>query len=638
MAAASVSEDSLRCPICLSVFTKPVTIPCGHNFCLDCITEYWSTLSVLQCPLCKETFYTRPLLRVNPVIAEMAEKVKNSVQEMFLSSAERAGTEDVLCSMCAASQVRALKSCLMCLVSYCQTHLEPHQRISALKKHKLIDPVKNLESRVCQHHSEPLELIYRLDQMFLCRSCKCGDHKKHKTVSLEDEAEMRKTQLRLENNSMDQMIQEHEQKIQEVQQSVKTSRSKAEEALLYSRKVTTTLVQHIKTEFTRLSEAIEFEQKINETEAESFINELQGEITHMKKKKLQLHEASLIRDPFSFLENVLPLTYNKPQLKDWSAVTVTSDQFMIQETLAKLETAVREEVSMLREINFRDGKQQHRMAQMDLSKILKKHELRSEQQEDELSSLTDKSALNEKEKEIKMLHDRITEMGVKHDQTRSAVEENNKDLKSLKERLAEMGVKHDQTRSAVVEEELKSVKERLREMEVKYDQTRAALNDKDEELKSFKDRVAREVALSLKTGKNAESMNNPVSKTRLIQMYEELRLEWPKVKKHLKSNNGNSESVRVDIQVEEFRLLTVQNLQLAVYHTRTQPDPKAKDETPQNVVEQFNSECYWLGCLMALNGPPLHPDWDNHVPGMDAWDIFPRKTAAVAVSNNESFC
>lgn len=72
----------------------------------------------------------------------------------------------------------------------------------------------------------------------------------------------------------------------------------------------------------------------------------------------------------------------------------------------------------------------------------------------------------------------------------------------------------------------------------------------------FFHRVAREVALSLKTGKNAESMNNPVSKTRLIQMYEELRLEWPKVKKHLKSNNGNSESVRVDIQVREC-LITV---------------------------------------------------------------------------------
>uniref|UniRef100_A0A668U3G4 E3 ubiquitin/ISG15 ligase TRIM25-like n=1 Tax=Oreochromis aureus TaxID=47969 RepID=A0A668U3G4_OREAU len=358
LTSALVSEDSLLCPVCLSVFTKPVSIPCGHNFCLDCITDYWSTLSVLQCPLCKEMFYTRPLLRVNPVIDEMAEKVKKSVQEMLLSSAEEAGNEDVLCDYCTGSKVSAQKSCLMCLVSYCQKHLEPHQRISALKKHKLIDPVKDLENRVCQDHGKPLELICRLDQMFLCQSCKCGDHKTHETVALEDEDERRKTQLRSENTSMDQMIQEREQKIQEVQQSLKTSRSKAEEALLYSRKVMTALVEHIKTEFTRLSEAIETEQKINETEAESFINELEGEITHIKKKKLHFHEASLIRDPFRFLENVLPLTYNKPQLKDWSAVTVTSDQFMIQETMAELETKVREEVSTLCNINFRGGKQQ----------------------------------------------------------------------------------------------------------------------------------------------------------------------------------------------------------------------------------------------------------------------------------------
>uniref|UniRef100_A0A3Q4G8M4 Uncharacterized protein n=1 Tax=Neolamprologus brichardi TaxID=32507 RepID=A0A3Q4G8M4_NEOBR len=186
MAAASalVSEDSLLCPICLSVFTKPVSIPCGHNFCLDCITDYWSYQSVLQCPLCKETFYTRPLLRVNPVIAEMAEKLKKSHE---MSSAEETRNEGVLCSMCAGSKVRALKSCLTCLLSYCQTHLEPHQRILTLKKHKLIDPVKNLESRICQDHGEPLELICRLDQVFLCQSCKCSDHKTHETVSLEDE-------------------------------------------------------------------------------------------------------------------------------------------------------------------------------------------------------------------------------------------------------------------------------------------------------------------------------------------------------------------------------------------------------------------------------------------------------------------
>ncbi|KAK5898911.1 hypothetical protein CesoFtcFv8_008446 [Champsocephalus esox] len=45
MAAASYlpSEDQSLCSICLDVFTDPVTIPRGHNFCKDCITEHWDT-------------------------------------------------------------------------------------------------------------------------------------------------------------------------------------------------------------------------------------------------------------------------------------------------------------------------------------------------------------------------------------------------------------------------------------------------------------------------------------------------------------------------------------------------------------------------------------------------------------------
>uniref|UniRef100_A0A3Q3GMR7 E3 ubiquitin-protein ligase TRIM39-like n=1 Tax=Labrus bergylta TaxID=56723 RepID=A0A3Q3GMR7_9LABR len=41
MAAVSslLHEDQFLCSICLDVFTDPVTIPCGHNFCKTCITE-----------------------------------------------------------------------------------------------------------------------------------------------------------------------------------------------------------------------------------------------------------------------------------------------------------------------------------------------------------------------------------------------------------------------------------------------------------------------------------------------------------------------------------------------------------------------------------------------------------------------
>lgn len=66
-------------------------------------------------------------------------------------------------------------------------------------------------------------------------------------------------------------------------------------------------------------------------------------------------------------------------------------------------------------------------------------------------------------------------------------------------------------------------------------------------------RVAVEVALSIQTGKT-ESMNSPVSKIRLKEMYDDLRLNWPNIKKHLKSQKENPDSVRAHIQVQSCLL------------------------------------------------------------------------------------
>uniref|UniRef100_A0A3Q2Z7A3 Nuclear factor 7, ovary-like n=1 Tax=Hippocampus comes TaxID=109280 RepID=A0A3Q2Z7A3_HIPCM len=72
----NLSEEQVHCSICLDVFTDPVSIPCGHNFCQACILGYWKSSPLYQCPMCKKSFYKRPDTSVNTVLREIAEQFK----------------------------------------------------------------------------------------------------------------------------------------------------------------------------------------------------------------------------------------------------------------------------------------------------------------------------------------------------------------------------------------------------------------------------------------------------------------------------------------------------------------------------------------------------------------------------------
>ncbi|XP_046879122.1 tripartite motif-containing protein 29-like [Hypomesus transpacificus] len=178
---------------------------------------------------------------------------------------------EVSCDYCTGTKLKALKSCLVCLTSYCETHLEPHQRVAALKKHKLIDPVKNLEYRMCQKHERPLELFCRTDQMLVCRLYTDKDHKNHDTVPPEEECEEKKTQIKKTEGDIQQMIQERLEKVQEIKLSVQTSKRDAERDISDSVQVFTALVRSIERSQAELIEVIEEKQKAAEKQAEGLI-------------------------------------------------------------------------------------------------------------------------------------------------------------------------------------------------------------------------------------------------------------------------------------------------------------------------------------------------------------------------------
>uniref|UniRef100_A0A8C7Q1R9 Uncharacterized protein n=1 Tax=Oncorhynchus mykiss TaxID=8022 RepID=A0A8C7Q1R9_ONCMY len=74
-----LSEEQFQCSICLDVFTDPVSIPCGHNFCKACIKGYWDSTGLFQCPLCKQIFHIRPEPDVNRTLRGVAELFKGLI-------------------------------------------------------------------------------------------------------------------------------------------------------------------------------------------------------------------------------------------------------------------------------------------------------------------------------------------------------------------------------------------------------------------------------------------------------------------------------------------------------------------------------------------------------------------------------
>uniref|UniRef100_A0A667YEW6 Uncharacterized protein n=1 Tax=Myripristis murdjan TaxID=586833 RepID=A0A667YEW6_9TELE len=226
-ACSLLSEEQFLCSVCLDVFTEPVSTPCGHNFCKACITKCWDNNDKCECPMCKKTFVNRPDLFVNTLVSEMAAQFRKSVDVKAASSniqqQKPVKPVEVPCDFCPGTKLKALKSCLVCLTSYCETHLEPHQRVAALKRHKLIDPVENLEDRMCKKHDKMLDLFCRTDQLCVC--VMCTEHKTHDTVPLEEEYEEMKAQLEKKKSEVQKMIQERQEKVEEMKASLKLLRS-----------------------------------------------------------------------------------------------------------------------------------------------------------------------------------------------------------------------------------------------------------------------------------------------------------------------------------------------------------------------------------------------------------------------------
>uniref|UniRef100_A0A3P8TUB1 FinTRIM family, member 67 n=1 Tax=Amphiprion percula TaxID=161767 RepID=A0A3P8TUB1_AMPPE len=231
---AHMGEPSTNCSICLDLLKDPVTIPCGHSYCMDCIRSYWDgedQRETYSCPQCRQMFRPRPDLVRNTVMADLVEEVKKTRSKADLCYA---APGDVSCDFCTGRKLKAVKSCLQCLVSYCDQHLQPHYDVPALKNHKLVDPSKKLQENICSGHNEVMKIFCRTDQQCICYLCSLDEHKGHDTVSAAAERNDKQRELAENREKIQQRVREKEEGVKVLQQEIAELRRRSSELELLS--------------------------------------------------------------------------------------------------------------------------------------------------------------------------------------------------------------------------------------------------------------------------------------------------------------------------------------------------------------------------------------------------------------------
>ncbi|XP_053095574.1 tripartite motif-containing protein 16-like [Pangasianodon hypophthalmus] len=317
--------DQFSCPVCLDLLKDPVTLHCGHCFCKVCINGCWDqedVKGVYSCPQCRETFTPRPVLRRKNMLAEVMEKLKKKKKPQAASTAHcYTGPGDVKCDSCTGINRKALKTCLVCLASYCEDHLQPHYQSPAFKKHKLVEACAELQEKICSEHDKLMEIYCRTDQSFICYLCTMDQHRGHDTVAAKAERTEKQNELKEEQMKSQQRIQEKQKKVQELKQTVDTIKKRSQAAVDDTERIFTELISSMEKKRSEVKKLIRAQEEAELSRAERLLKQLEQEIADHKRRVTELEQLSHTHDHIHFLQS-FPSLCVSPGCEDSPSITV----------------------------------------------------------------------------------------------------------------------------------------------------------------------------------------------------------------------------------------------------------------------------------------------------------------------------
>ncbi|XP_014833202.1 PREDICTED: tripartite motif-containing protein 16-like, partial [Poecilia mexicana] len=253
------------CSICLDLLKDPVTIPCGHSYCMNCIKDHWDgedPTEIHSCPQCRKEFKPRPNLEKNFMLAELVEDLKKTGLQAAPADHCYAGPED-----------------------------------------KLVNPSKKLQENICSRHDEVMKIFCHTDQQCICYLCTMDEHKGHETVPAAAERAEKQKKLQRSRIQIHQRIQDQEKDVKLLQQEVETINVSADKAVEDSEKIFTEMIRLLQERSSEVKQQIRSQQETEVSRVKDVQEKLEQEITELKRKDAELEQLSHTEDHNQFLLN-----------------------------------------------------------------------------------------------------------------------------------------------------------------------------------------------------------------------------------------------------------------------------------------------------------------------------------------------
>ncbi|KAM7013018.1 E3 ubiquitin/ISG15 ligase TRIM25-like [Tautogolabrus adspersus] len=250
-----LDRETFSCSICLDLLKDPVAVPCGHSYCMNCIKSHWDKeeeKKIYSCPQCRQTFPARPVLVKNTMLAVLVEELKKTGLQAAPVDHCYAGPDDVACDVCTERKLKACKSCLQCLASFCEKHLQPHFEAPPLKKHKLVEPSKKLQEN---------------------------------------------------RQNIQQRIQDTEKDVKLLQQEVEAINDSSDKTVEGSEKIFTELIRLMEKRRSDVKQQVRSQQQTEVSRVRELQEKLEQEITELKRRDAEMEKLSHTQDHNQFLHD-----------------------------------------------------------------------------------------------------------------------------------------------------------------------------------------------------------------------------------------------------------------------------------------------------------------------------------------------